>query len=117
MKVLVCGSRNWPDPEIIRECLESLAVQHDGDVEVIHGDARGADRMGGGIAEELGLPVWKFPADWDRHGKRAGILRNLDMLDANPDAVLAFRVNGSRGTTHMIEAARKRGIPVEVYEP
>lgn len=115
-RVLVCGSRDWPDAGIIRECLESIAISHDGNVEVIHGDARGADHGADVAARLLRLPVRRFPPDWRKHGKRAGILRNLEMLDEQPDAVLAFQRNGSRGTQHTIDEARRRGIPVEVYD-
>jgi hypothetical protein len=37
------------------------------------------------------------------------------MLDTKPDLVLAFQRDGSRGTQHTIDEARKRGIPVEVH--
>jgi hypothetical protein len=57
-----------------------------------------------------------FPADWRGKGRRAGILRNLAMLDDEPDRVLAFQRNGSRGTQHTIDEARRRGIPVEVVD-
>lgn len=113
--VLVCGSRDWGDPGIIRECLESIAIQHDGNVHVIHGAARGADQMGAAAARSLGLSEEPFPADWRGKGKRAGILRNLQMLDCEPAAVLAFQRNGSTGTQHTIDEARRRGIAVEVY--
>jgi hypothetical protein len=85
------------------------------EIEVIHGDARGADRWAAEVARQLGCRVRAFPADWDRFGKRAGILRNLQMLDQEPVLVLAFQFNGSRGTQHTISEARRRGIPVEVY--
>lgn len=114
--VLVCGSRDWGDPDIIYECLDSIAFQHDGRVKVIHGAARGADQQASAAARSLGLREESFPADWRGKGKRAGILRNLEMLDCKPDAVLAFQRNGSTGTQHTIDEARRRGIPVEVYE-
>jgi hypothetical protein len=63
----------------------------------------------------LGLDSERYAADWKQYGKRAGILRNLQMLDQRPDLVLAFQRNGSRGTQHTIDEARKRGIAVEVH--
>jgi hypothetical protein len=86
-----------------------------GPYEVIHGGARGADAMAGMAAKWCRLPVEEYPADWRTHGRRAGFLRNLEMLDQRPDLVIAFQRNGSRGTQHTIDEARKRGIPVEVY--
>jgi hypothetical protein len=82
---------------------------------VLEGEAPGADRIGRLVAEYLGFTVRKFPADWKRYGRRAGILRNLEMLDETPDVVVAFQLRGSRGTQHTIDEARRRGIPVEVH--
>lgn len=111
--LLVCGSRDWTDQDAIADVLADYA---DRLVTVIHGGARGADLLAADVAQLYGYEVRAFPADWELHGKRAGILRNLAMLDQNPDRVLAFRVGGSRGTTHTIEAAKARGIPVEVID-
>ena len=113
MKILVCGSRDWTDEGPIADRLATLAP--DGSATLIHGAARGADTIASNVADLLGWAVHPFPADWDRHGKRAGILRNLAMLDEAPDLVIAFQRNGSRGTQHTIDEARRRGIPVEVH--
>ena len=114
MKVLVCGSRDWPNAALIRVKLRNLKEEH-GPFVVMHGNARGADEMADHAALMLGLDSERWAADWKRHGKRAGILRNLAMLDTKPDLVLAFQRNGSRGTQHTIDEARRRGIPVEVF--
>lgn len=112
MIVLVCGSRKWDNREIIAQALYDL---HEENVTVIHGDAKGADRIAGDEAEALYYQVHRYPANWDRYGKLAGFKRNLEMLDQEPDLVLAFQVGKSRGTQHTIDHARKRGIPVKVY--
>ena len=112
MKVLVCGSRDWTDADVIANRLADLAPDYP---VVLHGGARGADLLADGICSVFGYEVQAFPADWRKHGKRAGILRNLAMLDEQPDLVIAFQRNGSRGTQHTIDEARRRGIPVEVH--
>lgn len=120
MKILVTGSRNWTDADPIMERLEELPYPWESGPygsrhTLLHGDARGADRIAAEIAGEMGWIVEPYPADWQSHGRRAGYLRNVQMLDQAPDLVLAFQRNGSRGTQHTIDEARKRGIPVEVY--
>jgi len=109
MKVLVCGSRHWLESQPIYDRLKELKPDL-----VIHGDARGADRIAARVAEELGIRTQAFPADWSL-GKRAGPKRNLEMLDQNPDLVLAFQLDNSRGTQHTIDNAKKREIPVEIH--
>ncbi len=111
MIVLVCGSRDWTDRAPIFEAIVSRGRS----VRIIHGNAPGADTIASEVAWSLALPCTPFPADWETHGKRAGILRNLAMLDEGPDLVIAFQRNGSRGTQHTIDEARRRGIPVEVH--
>ena len=110
MKVVVCGSREWDEPLAIKHRLHKLPRG----TTIIHGAAHGADTYAGLYARAMGFPVEEFPADRKTHGKRAGILRNLKMLDQKPDLVLAFQVNHSRGTQHTIDQAKRRGIPVEV---
>lgn len=109
--VLICGSRDWPDPAAIHRRVEDLPA---GTV-VLHGAAPGADTHAATAARTHGLTVRAFPADWRRHGRRAGLLRNLAMLDQHPDLVIAFWHNESRGTLHTIDTARQRGIPAELH--
>lgn len=110
MRVLVCGSRTWDDEDTISARLALFM----GDVTIIHGDARGADRIADHCARRWGFAVERYPADWSKHGRRAGIIRNNVMLDTKPNKVIAFWRGNSPGTRHTIEEARRRGIPVEV---
>lgn len=111
MRVLVCGSRDFHYPALVAMRLAQLPA----DAIVMHGAARGVDTIAAKIAAGLGLEIEDYPADWKRYGKRAGIERNLDMLDARPDLVIAFWDGQSRGTAHTIREAEKRGIRVEVH--
>lgn len=110
MRVLVCGSREWTEQARIYARLSKLP---DGTT-ILHGTARGADRIAASFAEGWGFEVEHWPANWKRDGKKAGILRNIDMLDSGVDLVLAFWDGASRGTLHTIREAQKRGIHVEV---
>jgi hypothetical protein len=111
VKVVVCGSRDWTDAAAIADRLDKLPWPF-----IIEGGAEGADNIAGNYAVRRGLPHATVPANWLRYGKRAGHLRNGWMLDLQPDLVIAFQRNGSRGTQNTIDEARRRGIPVEVIE-
>jgi hypothetical protein len=110
VRVLVCGSRDWRNWRAIDTAVRALPPG----TTIVHGGARGADLLAGGAATRFGYPVEVFLPDWQAEPRRAGILRNLRMLDTQPDRVVAFQRNGSRGTQHTIDEARRRGIPVEV---
>jgi hypothetical protein len=109
--VLVTGSRTWTDEHAIHDRLLRCPA---GTV-IVHGQAkRGADAIADRQAKLLGLEVDPHPADWERHGRKAGPIRNREMLDSGIDLVLAFWDGMSRGTKDCIEEAQRRGIPVEV---
>lgn len=68
-------------------------------------------------AKDRGLPVQEFPANWNLYGKRAGPIRNGQMLEeGKPEMVVAFRGPNSRGTQNMINQAEKAGIPVQIVD-
>lgn len=112
MTVLVCGDRDWDDRETVRKWLKRLPSG----THVIHGACRGADLQAAEVAEELGFTTQGYPADWEKHGKAAGPLRNREMLDLKPDMVIAFHKNlkKSRGTLDCVLEANRRGIRVEL---
>nr|NIQ79998.1 DUF2493 domain-containing protein [Anaerolineae bacterium] len=83
------------------------------DTEIISGTAKGADQTGEQWAKQNGVQVRRFPADWKKFGRKAGFRRNHQMLE-EATALVAFWDGKSRGTKHMIEIAKKRGIKVRV---
>ena len=109
MRVLICGGRDWMDPEPIARYLDQLPD----DAVVIHGGARGADEIAGREARRLGFGVLVFPAQWDRYGKAAGRMRNQLMLDeGKPDLVICFPTPRSIGTWDMFNRAKRAGVTV-----
>lgn len=113
MRILVCGSRDYAD----RDAMTEVMYRFGKGTVVIHGGARGADKMAGEIAAFLRYEVEVYEANWARDGKRAGPMRNQRMLDeGKPDHVIAFPLADSVGTWDMIRRARKAGIPVEIQD-
>lgn len=115
MRLLVTGSRNWVDERLIRSALEEWKAK--GADTLIHGDARGADSIAAQIARELDLNVISYPAQWAKYGKKAGTLRNEQMLrEGKPHVVIAFPLPDSIGTWHMVKIARRAGVKTVVYD-
>jgi len=113
VRILVTGSRTW---DLYGPVFIALSLFGPETV-VVHGGAKGADSLAEDAAKQLGFQTEVHFAQWDKHGRRAGILRNEEMLDTSPDLVLAFWDGASRGTRHCIDSARIRGIPVQVIGP
>jgi hypothetical protein len=124
MRLLVCGSRKFGNPrykegdELIRDIVLMHSVLNGVtatvDVElIIQGGAHGADDLAHNWADSAGLRVVTFPADWDEYGRRAGFLRNQQMLDeGKPNLVIAFYSGNERsaGTAMMADIARRAGV-------
>lgn len=112
LRVLVCGGREFADRGLLSGVMQSVVWQQHGYPAVlIHGDARGADRLAAEWASRHGVPVEPYPADWERDGRGAGPIRNQRMLDEGmPDLVVAFP--GGRGTADMVQRARAAGIEI-----
>lgn len=134
-RILITGSRTWPDEAALRQTLadlwhDALQDSHDGIV-IVHGTAEGADQMAGHWAREHQVPVEEHAADWDapcdancppghrRRNRRgiefcpfAGHRRNQLMVDLGAAVCAAFQRAGSSGTADCMRRSRKAGIPV-----
>ena len=103
-RILICGDRNYKDWLRIQDYLNTISRT----TIIIHGGARGADSLAGNLATSLKMKVIKFPAEWDKYGKAAGVLRNQQMLDdGHPDLVVYFHkdLENSKGTKDMVTRA------------
>ena len=107
MRILVTGGRNYHGRDHVLAVLEDYLEECP---TIVHGAQKGADRLAGIAAEELRYPVDPHPADWKTHGLSAGPIRNRQMLDTDPDLVIAFP--GGKGTDDCVGEAIRRGILV-----
>lgn len=116
VRLLITGGRSFNDKDTIRKWIKNVEATI-GPIEVIiHGaNPRGADKLADELADELGIPKLRFPADWDEHGKAAGPIRNQRMIDeGRPTYVLAFPDPKSRGTWDMVKKAHTAGLKGKV---
>jgi hypothetical protein len=113
MRILVCGDRFWWDEKKMQEVFDDIVYDYE-NVTIIEGEAKGADLMARKLALECGLDVEGYPANWNKHKKAAGAIRNRKMLDQRIDKVIAFHsdIENSKGTKDCITEAKRRGIPV-----
>jgi hypothetical protein len=82
--------------------------------EVVSGCASGIDKLGEDWAVNNYVPIKRFPADWQRYGKSAGFIRNVQMAEY-AGALVAIWDGRSRGTWNMIQEANRRDLRVYVY--
>ena len=117
-KVIVAGGRDFENYEYMLEKLDELflksSIFKSQKIKIISGMAKGTDTLAVRYADERKLTKIMFPANWKEHPRMAGILRNEDMLTIATHLV-AFWNGFSSGTKHMIEIARKKGIPIWTF--
>lgn len=114
-KIIIAGGRDFMDYNLLKEkvnkILQEKKVTHK--IVIISGCARGADTLGLRYASENAFDVEEYPADWNKYGKKAGYVRNVEMAE-NADALIAFWDGKSKGTKHMIDIATERNLPIRV---
>lgn len=140
--LIIAGCRDFTDYRKVRERCgwvmedvfghewQEFAHRH---THVLSGCAKGADALGIQWANEHGIPIMRFPADWDTYGKAAGPIRNKEMVmtakkgsqqratiaQENEFAkaiLIAFWDGKSKGTRNIIETARKEGLETIVVD-
>lgn len=112
-RVIVTGSRNWKDKESVRKWFGRFNTTI-GSVVIVHGACSGFDQIAAEVAEEYGYTVEPHPADWDKHGKKAGPMRNQEMADSGAEYAVGFPMKKSTGTWDCLRRCFDSGIPVYI---
>lgn len=114
MKIIIAGSRDIVDYKIVEDAVRESGWL-DGKTEIVSGMARGVDMLAVEYAQANHLPLYRFPAYWNKYGKGAGYVRNREMANF-ADALVAVWDGKSRGTKMMIETANRIGLLVFVKQ-
>lgn len=114
VRLIIAGSRDVTDYSVMDCAFHNSPWSMDDVTQVVSGTARGVDRLGEEWARRNNKEIQRFPAQWGVHGKSAGYRRNEDMA-RHADALLAIWDGKSRGTKHMIDIAKRKGLEVYVW--
>ena len=107
MKLAIVGSRTFYGYNKMKSFI-SENYNIDDITCIISGGAKGADSLAERFAMEFCKELKVFPADWKKYGKRAGFLRNVDII-TECDECVAFWDGESHGTRHDIELCEMMG--------
>ena len=119
MKLAIIGSRGFSDYGHLSYVMTEWFGRYANDnpyslvTEVISGGANGADKLAARWAKENGIKLTEFIPDWEGLGKRAGFVRNEDIVKA-ADCVLAFWDGVSKGTGNSLSIAKRLKKPTLV---
>lgn len=114
-KVIIAGGRDFNDFPTLCANMDRLlsARAKINNITIISGGARGADTLGEKYAQLHHYKVIKMKADWQKHGKTAGFVRNNEMLTI-ADGIVCFWNKLSKGTGHMINITKSANKPLRI---
>lgn len=114
MRLAIVGSRTlneWRKSFVfILECIELENITM-----IVSGGAKGADTIAEAFADYHNIKKDIYRAHWNTYGKRAGYLRNVDIVE-NSDKVIAFWNGTSKGTNHTINLAKKQNKLLKIIK-
>lgn len=117
-RILVTGSRDWEDQQAVCRALADTVrpLPADREIVIVHGACpTGADHMAHEWACGFGAVIEAHPANWVKHGRKAGPIRNALMVAAGADICLAFIKDRSRGASYTARLADSAEIPVRRF--
>jgi len=112
MNVIIAGGREFNNSNILNNVMDNLNWKIDS---VVCGMASGADTLGKEWADSKGINVIELYAEWDRHGRKAGYIRNEKMAEVG-NALVLFWDGKSRGSRNMLKLAFEYKLkPILIY--
>lgn len=116
LKVAIIGSRDFVDYDFLKKNVDEIINRIGQSITlVVSGGAKGADSLAERYADEKKIEKKIIEADWEKYGKKAGILRNTSIIN-NSDIVIAFWDYNSHGTKDSINKAKQKGKEVFIVD-
>lgn len=114
-RVIFTGYRKWRHETPVVDALMELDPN---EWIIVHGGAKGLDKIVDDTARAMGFEVEVYKAKWKEYDKAAGPIRNRLMLSReNVELVIAFPdPKRSVGTYDMIDIAEEAGVDVIIME-
>lgn len=110
LNIGIVGSRTFEDYEYMKSILDRFFKFK----RIISGGAKGADLLGRRYAQENSIEIKEFLPDWEKFGKKAGFIRNRDIVE-HSDIIVAFWDGESKGTENTISLAKEAKKEVFIY--
>lgn len=115
-RLLVFGGRHFKDRAKLFADLDALRAKSPRGLAIISGAAPGADTLAWEWAVERDVFWVLHPADWDKHPRAGGVLRNQAMLEQwRPHRYLGYP--GGRGSQDMFGRLVNAGVPRARVKP
>jgi hypothetical protein len=113
----IVGSRNLTDKKLFLKHV-NLWIEKYGKMDIIvSGGAKGADTLAREYSLENKIPFEEYHADWNTYGKKAGPIRNTQIVNLC-NYILAFPSKKGKGTQDIIKKATqlKKNITIHYID-
>jgi hypothetical protein len=110
MITIIAGSRVITNYSLVEQAVKESGFEL---TKIISGGANGVDKLGEQYANNNNIPIRVFFAEWDRYGRKAGILRNEEMAK-QAQACIVIWDGFSKGSANLIKIARRRNLQLFV---
>jgi len=107
--VVVTGGRDFNDETLIKRTLDLFDIGH-----LVHGGCTGVDSLAEKYCKENKIPFTRMPANWLMHGIAAGPIRNAEMLERFPNAILIAFPGGKGTASCKREALNRKQLVLDV---
>lgn len=119
-KVIIAGSREFDNYDMLKEKCDKILsrkVNEGEEIVIVSGTAKGADTLGEKYAEERGYKIERYPANWDKYGKKAGYLRNKKMAEVSNACIVFLSSKAeNKGSKMMISIATEEKLLIRVIK-
>lgn len=113
-RIIIAGGREFNNFVLLTQRVRFILSSMDhGDIEIVSGGARGADRLGEIIAEKERWALKKFPAEWNKYGTAAGPIRNTQMAQYSTH-LICFWDGQTPGSADMIKKAKEYNLHTRI---
>jgi len=117
MNLGIVGSRNFTNYESFKKAVFKVLTEWNIELKdiknIVSGGAKGADTLAEKFSKEYEINMIVYKPNWNLYGKKAGILRNTDIVE-NSTQMIAFPSRYGKGTQDTIRKARNKKIPIKV---
>lgn len=115
-RVIIAGSRSITDQDLIYQYINHLLknIKND-EIKIVTGLAKGVDTIGLNYGLENNYKTIGFPANWDKHKKSAGYMRNV-LMSWYGTHLIAFWDGVSNDTKHMIDISMHNQLKIEIIK-
>ncbi len=116
MKILVYGSRSITKKEVVFDILDKEIKDKNGVIIIQGGESKGVEALSKLWATTHMIPVYSYPAQYDKFGESASFVRTKEMIYECDRAIVILnsKSNGARADIELLKAS---GKPFKVYMP